>query len=270
MIHGPYFRDPTTLQNDPRYRILTLTQKGIFAELCDSQWTGCGIPSDPEDLMDLLHISDRAEFDRHWSRLNVFFQPMPGKPGRLFWITMEEDRKRRDRKQRDRSLASKIAAKRRWELARQHAAIQTDTCERIASIDASALPKNALSLSLSLNTGDKPPYVPPKSDAKNEKAKFGEDGFVRLTAAEHEKLSEKLKDRLDEMINRLNGYIGQIGEKKARAKYKSHYHVILNWSNDGGSRNGAYRNARNGEIYTRTLAAGQRNIPGIPAYKPKQ
>ncbi len=37
------------------------------------------------------------------------------------------------------------------------------------------------------------------------------------------------RDRCERYIERLNDYIAQIGTRKARARYKSHYHTILNW-----------------------------------------
>lgn len=59
--------------------------------------------------------------------------------------------------------------------------------------------------------------------------------FVLLTDAEHDKLSARLGPKqLGDMIERLNGYIGQIGVAKANAKYKSHYHTILNWRRKDG------------------------------------
>jgi hypothetical protein len=53
--------------------------------------------------------------------------------------------------------------------------------------------------------------------------------FVWLKPEEHAKLKVALGKHLDAFLDRLNGYIGQIGEKKAAARYSSHYHVILNW-----------------------------------------
>lgn len=54
--------------------------------------------------------------------------------------------------------------------------------------------------------------------------------FVLLTKEEHQKLISSLgKDKTNEMINRLNDYIGQIGVAEANKKYVSHYHTILNW-----------------------------------------
>lgn len=59
--------------------------------------------------------------------------------------------------------------------------------------------------------------------------------FVELTQEEHEKLNERLGEtQTKKYIERLNGYIGQIGVAKAKNKYVSHYHTILNWwRNDG-------------------------------------
>ena len=72
--------------------------------------------------------------------------------------------------------------------------------------------------------GDKSPITPKE---ENKKIKYME--YVYLTEDEFEKLKLSLGEGVDEYIERLNGYIGQIGEVKARNKYKSHYHTILNW-----------------------------------------
>jgi hypothetical protein len=70
--------------------------------------------------------------------------------------------------------------------------------------------------------GDKSP-----TSQKEEKKKYSE--YVYLSEKEFTNLKLSLGDGVDEYIERLNGYIGQIGEVKARNKYKSHYHTILNW-----------------------------------------
>lgn len=54
--------------------------------------------------------------------------------------------------------------------------------------------------------------------------------YVQLTEEEYQKLISRLgREKTEEYIEALNSYIAQIGLKKANAKYKSHYHVILNW-----------------------------------------
>lgn len=60
------------------------------------------------------------------------------------------------------------------------------------------------------------------------KERYGD--FVTLTPGEHAKLIERLgeKDTV-RYIERLNEYIGQIGEKAANKRYKSHYHTILSF-----------------------------------------
>ena len=53
--------------------------------------------------------------------------------------------------------------------------------------------------------------------------------YVFLTDDEHTRLVSRLGARkTEDMIERLDTYIGQIGTAKAR-KYKSHYDTILNW-----------------------------------------
>jgi hypothetical protein len=63
--------------------------------------------------------------------------------------------------------------------------------------------------------------------------------FVRLTGKEHQKLTENMGEVFTaEYIERLNGYIGQIGEKQAAKKYTSHYHTITNWWRKDGKPQG--------------------------------
>ena len=62
-----------------------------------------------------------------------------------------------------------------------------------------------------------------------EKEKYLE--FVLLTREQHLKLVAKFGPAETEgLIQRLNDYIGQIGEAAARKKYVSHYHTIMNWA----------------------------------------
>ncbi|MFA4854011.1 MAG: hypothetical protein WC616_01495 [Candidatus Omnitrophota bacterium] len=66
-------------------------------------------------------------------------------------------------------------------------------------------------------------------DSKKEKKNKYLD-FILLTEFEHQELIEKLGvEKVASMITRLNGYIGQIGEKAAKKRFTSHYHTILNW-----------------------------------------
>jgi len=67
----------------------------------------------------------------------------------------------------------------------------------------------------------------PKDTNKDNKELYKD--YVYLDKEEYSKLSIKLSNRLDEYIERLNGYIGQIGVKEANRRYSSHYHTILNW-----------------------------------------
>ncbi len=58
--------------------------------------------------------------------------------------------------------------------------------------------------------------------------KIGFLDFVYMTKEEHKKLLDKLgKDKTEDMIERLNNYIGSKGKK-----YKSHYFTILTWSRE--------------------------------------
>lgn len=55
-------------------------------------------------------------------------------------------------------------------------------------------------------------------------AKIKHLDFVYLTSEEYQKLADELGLEIESYLVRLNGYIGSKG-----AKYKSHYHTILNW-----------------------------------------
>ncbi len=64
-----------------------------------------------------------------------------------------------------------------------------------------------------------------ESKVKESKVKIRFLDFVFLTDEEHKKLLDKLgKKRTEDMIERLNNYIGSHGKK-----YKSHYFTILVW-----------------------------------------
>lgn len=75
---------------------------------------------------------------------------------------------------------------------------------------------------------------------------------VELTPDEYNSLLEKLgsEETREDYITRLNNYIGQIGVKKANNKYKSHYHVILNWHR---------KDVANGANKPRTIPSNAKN-----------
>ena len=55
--------------------------------------------------------------------------------------------------------------------------------------------------------------------------------FVFLSSEEFKKLEERFgEEGVKGYIDRLNKYIGKIGEKQANKKYASHYFVILSWA----------------------------------------
>jgi len=72
--------------------------------------------------------------------------------------------------------------------------------------------------------------TPNQNQNQNQKKILGEGtkarhlDFVFLTPDEYSKLKADLNGKAEEMIARLNDYIGSKG-----VKYKSHYHTILNW-----------------------------------------
>ena len=65
-------------------------------------------------------------------------------------------------------------------------------------------------------------------NGKNKKRKFLD--HIYLTEKEYALLLEKFGEHeTDEMLNRMNDYAHQIGARKFRSKYDSHYHTLLNW-----------------------------------------
>ncbi len=63
--------------------------------------------------------------------------------------------------------------------------------------------------------------------------------FVYFTDEEYAKLLKKFgRDILDDKITRMNSYAHQIGEVKFKAKYKSHYHTLLNWESMSKNKEG--------------------------------
>jgi len=58
---------------------------------------------------------------------------------------------------------------------------------------------------------------------------YGENKLVYLSDGDYEKLKQKLNGLSQDYIERLDGYIAQIGVQAASKKYKSHYATMLNW-----------------------------------------
>jgi len=69
-----------------------------------------------------------------------------------------------------------------------------------------------------------------KDKDKDKDSKKQHLDFVFLLDKEYEKIREWYgEETRDKYIEDLDGWILQIGKKKANAKYKSHYATILNW-----------------------------------------
>lgn len=71
-----------------------------------------------------------------------------------------------------------------------------------------------------------------ESEVKNKHLEFvylGDDQYQRL-------ISDFGEPDIKKYIESLNDYIGQIGEKKAKSKYRSHYHTIKNWLRRDGKK----------------------------------
>lgn len=76
----------------------------------------------------------------------------------------------------------------------------------------------------------KPVTLNKPNQLKSDQTKERYGDFVTLTPGEHTKLIERLGEKdAARYIERLNEYIGQIGEKAADKRYKSHYHTILSF-----------------------------------------
>ncbi len=87
-------------------------------------------------------------------------------------------------------------------------------------VNSSLLPGE--SLPIIRNKKQKTPYISPP---------LGEFSNVFLTQVQLEKLEVRFlsESKAKDKIENLSAYIEQIGKKKSRAKYKSHYATILNW-----------------------------------------
>lgn len=71
-----------------------------------------------------------------------------------------------------------------------------------------------------------------EKERKKEKEKTLYLDFVYLTNEQHQKLEQRFgKIGTQRRIENLNNYAHQIGARKFKSKYKSHYHTILNWDN---------------------------------------
>lgn len=83
-------------------------------------------------------------------------------------------------------------------------------------------------------TGNTPVAVAP---ARPQKKQFGEK--VLLTPEEYDRLLADFgKEKIDAMIIRLDGYLGQILPAEARKKYHDHNRTIRNWFRRDGEQSG--------------------------------
>jgi TusA-related sulfurtransferase len=73
---------------------------------------------------------------------------------------------------------------------------------------------------------------------EEEKKAYGEHLKVLLTDKEVQSMIKRFgKDGFQDLVDRCNNYIMQIGDKEANKKYKSHYATMLNWARkDNGTK----------------------------------
>ena len=88
-----------------------------------------------------------------------------------------------------------------------------------------------------------------KDKEKEGIVKGGYGEFVKLTKDEYDRLGNELGTYREDMIVRLNEYIGQIGVMAASKKYKSHYYTILNWARRDGKIKRSTKEDRDADKY---------------------
>jgi hypothetical protein len=92
---------------------------------------------------------------------------------------------------------------------------------------------NTVTVTTPSSSPETPPIGGDRQKPKNpdpERKPYGKDfKTVMLSDDEYQKLTEKGAQVRDYYIDRLDGYIQQIGVAVASKKYKSHYATILNW-----------------------------------------
>lgn len=78
-------------------RAMSLEQRGAYADLLSYAWLHNGIPSDLDEVRDLLAVSHET-FDRIWSRVGRCWSPAKDDASRLVNERQEHERKTRARK----------------------------------------------------------------------------------------------------------------------------------------------------------------------------
>ncbi len=141
--------------------------------------------------------------------------------GKYFWSESLRRRKKKFHELRERRSAAGVkGAEKRW-----------------GEGKSMAKPKQSHSTAIAKNSkgkeskGNKIKGNEIKEDIPDKKS-YGEDGAVKLTEHEYNKLGERLGNKRGDYIDRLNNYIHQSPEKAE--KYVSHYHTILNWARGDG------------------------------------
>ena len=221
MNKAPAFKMyPSDFFGNPKVRLMSGEAQAFYALLLLNLWdydTQYSIPDDDELIAKLLKVS--LDF---WKKLRLeIISALETRKGRLISLRLKEEKSKIDKYMKlQKEKAKKGGRPRKPE----------------------GNPRDILPKPVGLSKGgemENPEETQPEPEPEPEPYKEKDNipktlflNFVYLTEDENQKLVDKLGEQIaGEMIDRLNGYIGQIGELAAKKKYKSHYHTILNWWN---------------------------------------
>jgi hypothetical protein len=112
MWFGPDFRGSIKVQ------AMSWAEQGMYRHLLDLAWENGGIPSDLDDVRDILRLTDE-EFARAWKRLGRCFVPHPEDPSRLVNDRQEKERAIRAEIREEKSRSGRRGNEVRWGAASQ-------------------------------------------------------------------------------------------------------------------------------------------------------
>jgi len=97
-----------------KVQAMTWAEQGMYRHLLDLAWEHGGIPSDLDDLRQILRLTE-PEFAAAWKRIGPCWHPHPEDPGRLVNERQERERGIRREVQSKRAAAGKRGAEERWQ-----------------------------------------------------------------------------------------------------------------------------------------------------------
>lgn len=217
----PY--DVVAYESDENARLLDPWEEGVFHRMLRLSWMNGSIPSDLTELAHLVRVRP-SSLKKAWPKLLKLWDPVVDQPGRLRNKKQENERFFLESKRDANSIAGKLSAISRKNKKIESTNVQQEFNERSTSLPSPS-PSPLIQYSNTEKLSPLHTYVPVIA--------FGEFGWAKLTADQHEKLTLRLNGKLDSFIERFDIWVNEAPDAKyrgVRRRERHAYESIIAWS----------------------------------------